>query len=207
MEPLSTLSAATAMEGAKTAQEVANVEASLARNSVLESASEVREAIVGEKGLDGQIDVVRFESLDAVAARNGMAVKMRNAALDGLSHPETGVLFEKHAVELPNGRVIEGVFPKFEAVYETKLPDQLLKATSSRQTHYCNEQLRQAIERDPGLKENLSERQLQQIQEGTTPDGYTWHHHEEPGRMQLVDALVHMKTGHTGGREIWSQGW
>ena len=78
MEPLSTLSAATAMEGAKTAQEVANVEASLARNSVLESASEVREAIVGEKGLDGQIDVVRFESLDAVAARNGMAVKMRN---------------------------------------------------------------------------------------------------------------------------------
>jgi RHS repeat-associated protein len=32
-----------------------------------------------------------------------------------------------------------------------------------------------------------------------TPKGYTWHHHQEKGRMQLVDSDIHSKTGHTGG--------
>jgi hypothetical protein len=32
-----------------------------------------------------------------------------------------------------------------------------------------------------------------------TPNGYTWHHHQTTGRMQLVESKVHMKTGHTGG--------
>ncbi|MBS1749785.1 MAG: HNH endonuclease, partial [Bacteroidetes bacterium] len=33
----------------------------------------------------------------------------------------------------------------------------------------------------------------------STPKGYTWHHHETDGRMQLVESKVHSKTGHTGG--------
>ena len=33
----------------------------------------------------------------------------------------------------------------------------------------------------------------------TTPKGYTWHHHQTKGRMQLVETEVHAKTGHTGG--------
>jgi hypothetical protein len=32
-----------------------------------------------------------------------------------------------------------------------------------------------------------------------TPDGYTWHHHQVPGRMQQIETRVHMMTGHTGG--------
>ncbi|MDV7392482.1 HNH endonuclease, partial [Arthrospira platensis SPKY1] len=32
-----------------------------------------------------------------------------------------------------------------------------------------------------------------------TPEGYTWHHHQDHGRMQLVDSEIHRKTGHTGG--------
>ena len=32
-----------------------------------------------------------------------------------------------------------------------------------------------------------------------TPVGYTWHHHQNAGRMQLIDRGVHAKTGHTGG--------
>lgn len=32
-----------------------------------------------------------------------------------------------------------------------------------------------------------------------TPEGYTWHHHQEVGRMQLVKSDAHKKTGHTGG--------
>lgn len=32
-----------------------------------------------------------------------------------------------------------------------------------------------------------------------TPDGYTWHHHEEIGKMQLVASDVHSIFSHKGG--------
>jgi RHS repeat-associated protein len=35
-----------------------------------------------------------------------------------------------------------------------------------------------------------------------TPEGYTWHHHQDRGRMQLVETDAHAKTGHTGGFSI-----
>ena len=44
------------------------------------------------------------------------------------------------------------------------------------------------------------------IEDGETPDGYTWHHDAEAGKMQLVDFETHQKTGHTGGRYIWGGG-
>ncbi|WP_375068694.1 HNH endonuclease [Pseudomonas sp. AMR01] len=33
-------------------------------------------------------------------------------------------------------------------------------------------------------------------------DGYTWHHHQDSGRMQPVPELVHKKTGHIGGEAM-----
>ncbi|TKG87918.1 hypothetical protein EYV94_27880 [Puteibacter caeruleilacunae] len=36
-----------------------------------------------------------------------------------------------------------------------------------------------------------------------TPKGYTWHHHQNTGRMQLVETDVHAATGHTGGFALW----
>jgi len=39
---------------------------------------------------------------------------------------------------------------------------------------------------------------------GHPPDGYTWHHHQQPGRMQLVEFGVHAATSHDGGRKIWA---
>lgn len=38
-----------------------------------------------------------------------------------------------------------------------------------------------------------------------TPDGYTWHHHQDLGRMQLVETEIHKKTGYTGGHSIYSK--
>jgi len=32
-----------------------------------------------------------------------------------------------------------------------------------------------------------------------TPSGYTWHHNQDQGLLQLVDRKAHAKTGHTGG--------
>jgi hypothetical protein len=36
-----------------------------------------------------------------------------------------------------------------------------------------------------------------------TPNKYTWHHHQDRGRMQLVPEKVHAETGHTGGFSLW----
>lgn len=38
-----------------------------------------------------------------------------------------------------------------------------------------------------------------------TPSTHTWHHHEDLGRMQLVEKTKHAKTGHTGGYNLYSK--
>ena len=34
---------------------------------------------------------------------------------------------------------------------------------------------------------------------------YTWHHHQETGRMQLVPTDIHDWIGHIGGSKLWSK--
>lgn len=41
---------------------------------------------------------------------------------------------------------------------------------------------------------------------GGRPTGTTWHHHQDPGRTQLVPLGVHNITSHSGGRTTWSLG-
>lgn len=36
----------------------------------------------------------------------------------------------------------------------------------------------------------------------TTPEGYTWHHHQDGTTMQLVPTNIHAQTGHTGGYSL-----
>jgi hypothetical protein len=33
--------------------------------------------------------------------------------------------------------------------------------------------------------------------------GYTWHHHQDVGRMQLVPTDIHRWVKHIGGFEMW----
>jgi hypothetical protein len=40
---------------------------------------------------------------------------------------------------------------------------------------------------------------------GNTPKNHVWHHHQQTGRMQLVEKKIHEQTGHTGGFELWSK--
>jgi hypothetical protein len=37
----------------------------------------------------------------------------------------------------------------------------------------------------------------------STPKGFTWHHHQITGRMQLVESTINAQTGHTGGFSLW----
>ena len=66
---------------------------------------------------------------------------------------------------------------------ETTLPQSFWGMTDDQQFNYLNQQFG-----------------------GTQPPGYTWHHHQDPGRMQLVAFGVHNMTSHHGGRDVWCSG-
>jgi hypothetical protein len=132
-------------------------------------------------------------------------IQTRNGYLEGEKHPETGVPFERKEVETTEGKK-EGVFPQFNSVFDVKLPEDLEQATDREQFKHCNEQLKEELEKSSEIKKEFTSEQLEQIEENETPDGYTWHHSEETGKMQLVDSETHAKTGHTGGKSIWGGG-
>lgn len=132
-------------------------------------------------------------------------IKCRNENLEGGRHPETGVPFEKRQVAV-DGKEYEVVIPKFESRYDAQLPENKLKSTDREQFEECNIQLKDELSRNSELRGKFDEEQLEQIDNGDTPDGYTWHHDADVGKMQLVDTEMHQRTGHTGGRFIWGGG-
>ena len=133
-------------------------------------------------------------------------IHTRNESLEGDKHPITGVPFERKTVEDADGNEVTGVFPVFDSAYDAQLPENLYKASDKEQFKECNKQLKDTVEKDPELAKKFTPEQLEQIKNGDTPDGYTWHHNEEKGKMQLVDSDTHAKTGHTGGKTIWGGG-
>lgn len=132
-------------------------------------------------------------------------IKCRNGSLEGQTHPETGVPFERKQVEV-DGEQYEVVVPEFESSFDAQLPEDMYEASDREQFKECNAQLKAEIAKNDELREQFDDEQLEQIENGDTPDGYTWHHDAEPGKMQLVDTEIHQKTGHTGGRSIWGGG-
>ena len=41
---------------------------------------------------------------------------------------------------------------------------------------------------------------------GGRPQGTTWHHHQDSGRMELIPFGIHNITNHSGGRTTWATG-
>lgn len=126
--------------------------------------------------------------------------------LAGKKHPDTGVPYKKRTVETSDGKYVEGVFPKFPSVYDTKLPAEQYKASDAVQFNTCNQKLKESVSKNPDIRSKFNDKQLGQIENGDRPSGYTWHHNEKQGRMQLVPTDVHSRTPHTGGRSVWGGG-
>jgi hypothetical protein len=118
---------------------------------------------------------------------------------------EDGVRYERKTVEI-NGIEVEGVFPQFESAIDVQLPDELIQATDSEQAKFANQELKEKVQNDSEFAKQFSEEQLDQIKNGETPDGYTWHHSEEYGEMQLISTEDHQNNRHTGGKAIWGGG-
>ena len=117
---------------------------------------------------------------------------------------QNGVPYERHTIEI-NGIKIEGVFPKFESIFDTQLDSDNYK--SKAYAKECNAKLKEAMENDPELESKFTPDQVKDIEENRTPTGYVWHHNEEPGKMQLVKREDHDRAiggaAHTGGNSLW----
>ncbi len=117
---------------------------------------------------------------------------------------DNGVEYVRKTITI-NGVQIEGVFPKFDSVFDTELdPDNFKTKAYAKE---CNAKLKEAIANNPELRSKFTDEQLQDIEEGRTPTGYVWHHNEEPGKMQLVKREDHDRViggaAHTGGNSLW----
>lgn len=141
--------------------------------------------------------------LDAYPTRH---IITRNMKLEGQNKPGTNVKYIRSSFIL-DGAIVEGVFPAFDSIFTVMLPDYLRCASDSKQFRFCTRQLSQAIQNDPRLANMFSSCQHEQIIKCNPHiPGLTWHHNHIPGKMELVDANVHRRCGHTGGRCIWGGG-
>lgn len=178
---------------------------SAAKEALAESLKEAAEATVKESPVLSMMDTIENSSLETLKAQN---IETINNSFEGTLHSETGVPFERKVVEDIYGNKVNGVYPDFKEhrVFEVKLPDDRLQAFDKIQFDCCNEKLKESYDKGTINTENFTERQLQQIKNGDKPEGFTWHHNEVKGRMELVKSDIHEATGHTGGKSIWGGG-
>jgi hypothetical protein len=122
--------------------------------------------------------------------------------------PETDDVAEKLDSYGVNGIDYHDGFPDFSPVteYEHQLPKELYESSDSAQFNDCNGGLSRYLDEHPELSEHFDADQLEAIQAGEKPSGFSWHHDVEPGRMQLVPTRIHQNCGHYGGKNIWGGG-
>ncbi|WP_236209830.1 HNH endonuclease [Pseudomonas tohonis] len=131
---------------------------------------------------------------DNVLSTTVPPVDGRNVHLAGQRHPVTGVVFDNRG------------FPIFDdvAAFDTRISIDAFKSASYEgQMKLATKDLLGAIQQGQVKASMFTAKQLQQINAGAKKiDGYTWHHHQDSGRMQLVPELIHSKTGHIGGEAM-----
>ena len=154
-----------------------------------------------------QIAVVAFAAVGVVDFIDGGDVVLAESINDhheGTSHPITGVPFERTEIQYA-GETISGVYPVFESDFTAQLQTSEYTLSDVAHENIANLQLYEAIQQNPSLQYDLglTDAEVNSLQSNVTPEGYTWHHHEQPGQIQLVESSVHDQTGHTGGRHIW----
>ncbi|MCM3636566.1 HNH endonuclease [Sporosarcina luteola] len=163
---------------------------------------------VGKVAAVGVLGVSVFEMVTEQNTVQAEELLSRNGHLDESVHEITNVQFEKNVSIQEDGTAVEGVFPVFESNFDAVLPQDTYLMSDEVHIGIANMQLYEAIQQNPSLAVELGfdEQAIQSLQSSVTPEGYDWHHHEEPGRMQLVNEEEHGMTGHTGGRSIWGGG-
>jgi len=118
--------------------------------------------------------------------------------------------YQQESYDDGNGKKLTGVFLHFNnPIARVELPESKEHSANSVQFNECNQQLKSQLDKNPEMKTNFNEKQLDALfnndyQHPTIP-GLVWHHQPEDGKMVLVDAVVH-HNAHTGGNALWGGG-
>lgn len=137
-------------------------------------------------------------------------VNTLNQGLAGSSHPITNIPFVKKVVDLPNGTKIEGVYPKFDSLYDFKMPKEyfnskgILELSDTHQFKHVIEAASKKIDVDPAFKSLFTKQQSQMFKNGILPKEFTIHHAEDIGKYQIVNRAIHANTAHHGGAKLWT---
>ncbi|SMO95181.1 HNH endonuclease [Melghirimyces algeriensis] len=114
----------------------------------------------------------------------------------------------KHAGKTHNGVPYdENGFPDFEqwVVAEVQLPNDKIVGSHGTQLSLSTDLLKEKYP-DWEKRFNLPPSTKDDLKSGKgSPEGYTWHHHQDTGRMQLIPRDVHQRARHTGGHAIWGK--
>lgn len=103
----------------------------------------------------------------------------------------------------------ENGFPEF-TIFETYLDDGHINSGNDK-AHFqaANACLGTLLKENPNLADQmgLTDSQVTFLAKTNpsklSPPGLTWHHHQQTGKMQLVDKELHRRFGHIGGMEMW----
>jgi hypothetical protein len=118
----------------------------------------------------------------------------KNVHLAGQRH-EKGIVFDQRGFPIFNDSAVADLMLPASAVASGNYTGQMRAATR---------QLRDLLEANPAMRSQFTVTQLRAIRGGRAQiPGYTWHHHQDIGRMQLVPSGPHSKVGHIGGFEMW----
>lgn len=110
---------------------------------------------LGKLGVVSYLAIGVVDLIDGADIVEAETIDTRNDSLSGYEHPETGVLFVDKTVELPNGQVVEGVFPDFDEKYNVFISEGLYNSTDAVQFEISNDTLYQAITENHDLVNEL----------------------------------------------------
>ncbi len=160
----------------------------------------------------GHIEFIRqksqyFEYQKMLYTMNKTGIKdVEDAYIEKLNAQKNTFITSKNANEL-GVKISKYNMPEFEANFETKVAVSDFNKERYIHDKMANMRLKEVIAKNESLRNKFNTRQLEQIENGITPDGYTWHHdgNPPPGRLQLIDTSLHNAVRHTGGYSLWCE--
>lgn len=160
-----------------------------------------REVRIGDAPVTGRA----ADGTPTARTANGDEVRLRQPGATNTTrtaNPDGTVTYTRNGQSV---RYDANGFPMFNARGDVYLPPNKL-SVGSRATHDAEASRILGRSTDDQLRgAGFSNADIAALRRGEVPDGYTWHHHQDVGRMQLVRSSEHdaLAGGHTGGWSLW----
>lgn len=166
-------------------------------DSVEDFLKQVDDATIKEFGYDSVEEFKEVVELTETYLNTKTKNNILNKPLAEGTHVKKGVDFD-----ILGFQIFKGDYVKFSL----KLEKDFYVMKDTDQFRECTKLVKEAIEKGEISKELFTKKQLAQINDGLPRiDGLIWHHHQIPGKMQLVIKEVH-SVNHLGGNRLWGGG-